>query len=427
MTEGVGWRPRLAILAVAFAIRIGAIAWIGPQGPGFGDASDYLATAEHVCSAHGYPDRGNLPFFRAPLLPLVIAATTLCHPDRILVVKIVLAACDSGTALVIGEIAWLLFASTRIAVLAALFGAMDPFFVFGVSDVRTEPLFMFLLSLAIWGVLKAIRDGELRSPLLSGIAFALASLARPAGLGALAFAAVSLLFGSGTWRRRWARSGSLVAAGVLTLAPWALRNAARYHELILVNDAAGFSFWTGSHPELDRIARIKEPDEYRRATLSFETDVTAPMAESIAASDRLPRERSHAWFAAALENIRRDPEQAAAFAARRAFRYWRPWLNPQEHGPLAVFGSAAFNVALYSLAAIGLALFARREAFLSAWVVSFFVTIWILHIPNQVVMRFRIPFTDPLLLVFAARAVVFLRCGFVPAAGKGGDKEEAGA
>lgn len=408
MMEGVGWRRRLTVLAVAFAVRIGVIAWIGPQAPGFGDASDYLATAGHVCRTHEYPDRGNLPFFRAPLLPLVIAATTLCRPDRILVVKIVLAACDSGTALIIGEIAWLLFGSTLISLLAALLGALDPFFVVGVSDVRSEPLFMFFLSLAIWGVLKAIRGGGLRNAVLGGIAFALASLTRPAGLGALAFAAASLLFGPGAWRRRFGQTGALLAAAALTLAPWALRNAVRYHELILVNDAAGFNFWTGSHPGLDRIAHIRQPDEYRRATVSFETNMTAAMAELIAVAGRSPRERERAWFAAAVENIRRDPWNATAFAARRALSYWRPWLNPQEHATIAVLGSAVFNVALYSLAAIGLALFARREKFLSAWVVSFFITMWLLHVPYQVVMRFRIPFTDPLLLVFAASAAFFL-------------------
>jgi hypothetical protein len=195
---------------------------------------------------------------------------------------------------------------------------------------------------------------------------------------------------------------ALVLGGTLALGPWTARNAVRYHELIIVNDAAGFSFWRGSHPEMDRIAHITDAPEYRRAAQVFETDLTPATARTLEAHGESPRERSRAWFAAGLENIRRDPTGASEFVARKAWNYWRPWLNPQEHGDMAVFGSAILNVALYALAAVGLARFRRSDAFLFGWIVAFLIVMWLLHIPHQVVMRFRIPFTDPLLIVFAA-------------------------
>jgi hypothetical protein len=130
MTEGSKKRWRLAIFAVAFVIRIAAIGFHGPEDVAFGDARDYLATASHLCREREYPDHGNLPFFRAPALPFFIAATTLCHPERVVVVKLALAAVDSGTALIIGEIAWLLFESSGAAAIAALLAALYPFFIF---------------------------------------------------------------------------------------------------------------------------------------------------------------------------------------------------------------------------------------------------------------------------------------------------------
>ena len=151
-------RVRWAVFAFALGIRVAAIHWNGPDVVSFGDAPDYLATANSVCRDHLYPDRGNLPFFRAPLLPFFIAATTFCHTERIVLIKLALASCDAVTALVIGEIAWLLFGSMAAAALGALLAALDPLFIASVCDVRSEPLFMLFLTTAIWFFLRACRD-----------------------------------------------------------------------------------------------------------------------------------------------------------------------------------------------------------------------------------------------------------------------------
>ena len=401
-------RRRWAILAAAFAVRMAAIYWTGANAVAFGDARDYLETARTICEERAYPDRGNLPFFRAPLLPFFIAATTLCDPERIVRVKVALALCDSVTALLVGEIAWLLFASPRTAVFAALLAAVNPFFIAGVCDVRTEPLSMLFLTCGVWLFLGTVRTGHGARALLAGVGFGLSALARPAGLVALMIATMALPFIGGPRKRRWFLAFAMVAGAVATLLPWVLRNAIRYRELIVVNDAAGINFWRGSHPEMDRISRIKDPVEYRDAAVAFETNVAAAAARKIEAAAGGPRERSRAWFAAGLENVRRNPRAAFAFAVRRAGRFWCPWLNPQEYPAGVVALSGILNIALFSLGSIGLALYRKRDPFVTGWVIALFVGVWLAHVPNQVVMRFRIPFTDPLLIAFAAGAVVTL-------------------
>ena len=409
-------RWRLAIFTVAVGIRVGAAALGGPDVVAFGDARDYLAAASHICREHDYPDRGDLPFFRAPMLPFFIAATTLCHPERVVAVKVALAVVDAATALVVGEMAWLLFASANVATAATLLAAVDPIFILGAADIRSEPLFMFFLTVATWCFLRAIRKGEGRSALLGGVAFALAALTRPAGLAALEIAFITLVLARDRGTRWWGRVGMLTAGAALVLLPWIGRNALRYHELILVNDAEGFSVWRGSHPEMDRIGRIEDEAEYRQAALAFETELTPAVARTIMTPGRSPQERSRAWLAAGLANIRQDPLGAVGFAGRKAWRYWRPWLNPQEHGKVAVLGSAVLNVLLYALAALGLARFRKEDRFVAAWVMGYFLVVWLAHVPHQVVMRFRVPFTDPLLIVFAASAILGLWKGGISVA-----------
>jgi hypothetical protein len=265
---------------------------------------------------------------------------------------------------------------------------------------------MFFLTAAIWFLFRALRSGSGASASFAGAGFAIAALARPAGLAALAFAGLVLLCAQTKGRTRWTQVAALGAGAALMLLPWIVRNAVRYRELIVVNDAAGHNFWRGSHPEMERISHISDTAAYRRAIVAFEEEVTLSAARSIQAQAHSPLERSHAWFAAGLLNIERDPPRAIAYAVRRAWWYWRPWLNPQEHGAWAVAGSAILNIGLFTLAAIGLAHDWRRDPFIMTGVITYFVVMWLAQVPYQVVMRFRIPFTDPLMIVFAASAII---------------------
>ena len=94
---------------VALAVRIAAIEATGAGSVRFGDGADYIATARSVCSEQVYPERGNLPFFRPPGLPFLIAGATLCETSQVRVIKYALAACDAATAVVIFELALLLW------------------------------------------------------------------------------------------------------------------------------------------------------------------------------------------------------------------------------------------------------------------------------------------------------------------------------
>ena len=364
---------RIGLFILALAIRIAAIELTGAETIRFGDAGDYLDTARSVCSQQVYPERGNLPFFRPPGLPFFAAAVTLCDPSRIRVIKYALAAVDAGTVVVIFELGGLL---------AGLAAAFYPFFIFSTTDVRSEPLFMFLLTLAILFLLRG-------RPAAAGVATALAALTRPTALLCIP------LFALFAGRKK---AAPLIIASVLTLLPWAMRNYLRFGELILVNDAASYSVWHASHEETRRIYETRDPAEFRRRELEFETKTIHRVANEVAARATSPNGRSREWRKLAIEELRRDPKASAWFMAKKAWFYWRPWLNPIEHGRVAVIGSACILITLYALAAIGLWRHPLRNA-----VLIYFTVIWLAHIPHQVVMRYRIPFTDPLLLVFALR------------------------
>jgi hypothetical protein len=187
------------------------------------------------------------------------------------------------------------------------------------------------------------------------------------------------------------RAVTFLLAALVTLAPWTIRNAVRFHELIVVNDAGGFNFWRGYAPEIIAIDGMHDRDAIARASWEFDARRVAEARKTIGRDG---------WVRAGLDEIRRDPAAAVRWTMRKAWLYWRPWLAPEQYSWPVVVASGVFNLLLYVFAAIALARCPDRR-FATA-VVLYFAAVWLAHLPYQVVMRFRQPFTDPLLIAIAA-------------------------
>jgi hypothetical protein len=374
------------VFTLALVIRVAVIESTGATRIEFGDGPDYVVTAQAMCVQHVYPERGNLPFFRAPGLPFFIAAVTACEPGRIRIIKYGLAACDALTVL-------LIFLLAEGNWLAAMLAALHPFFIGSVTDIRGEPLFMLLLVAAIWFV----RRG---SPALAGVSAGLCALTRPTGLLCIPLCALGAWLIGPPARRRIASAAIALALSLVTLAPWVVRNYVRFHELILVNDAGGFNFWRSTNREILEIVATSDRASFAERALRFEREVVPPVVREVNARASSPAARDREWRRLALENLRADPSFAARSTLKKMAMYWRPWLHPAEHGPKAIALSLVVNLALFAAGAIGLWRSSDRRFAVAT--VIFFVTMWLAHAPYVPTMRLRIPLTDPLLIVFAA-------------------------
>jgi len=403
---------RTTVFIFALLIRIAAIEATGAQAIAFGDGPDYVATARSVCTHHGYPERGNLPFFRAPGLPFFIAGVTACQPSRTRAVKYGLAVCDALSVLLIFIIAKDLWAIGRVirrspfdvrdvdliaaprgaALCAGVLAALHPFFIGGVTDIRSEPLFMMLLLAAM---LLVLRD----RPALAGIALGLAALTRPTALLCIPLFALFVALRT----RALQRGALLVLTALLALAPWMARNYLRFHEVIPVNDAAGFNIWRGTRPDLLAAIETHDPKQFAIRSQRFESQTVSEAAKLVDARASTPAARDREWRRMAIENLRRDRSFAIKVTLKKAALFWRPWLHPAEHGPKARLVSVIVVLGLYVLAAIGMFLYPDRKLVVA--VLLFFTVMWLAHVPYFPTIRLRAPLTDPLLIVFAGGAV----------------------
>lgn len=381
-----------------------------PDAIEFGDAGDYLAAARSVCVDGMYPEKGNLPFFRAPGLPLFIAAVTGCDVANVHLAKIGLAVADSFLPVLLFFMGLRLFGRDSAGMIAALGGAFHPILVVQVTDIRSEPLFTLFLTAALALFLIALRRPQLVLLFGAGLSVALTALVRPVGLAAYPLLVVAWLSFA---RSRRAIGALLLLGGGVVLAPWTAYLGARYGELILINDAGGYNLWRGAHPDLFGALTASDRDAYVSRTREFELETSPREAESVERVASSPGERSRAWRERAMETIRENPRGYAQFTGWKAARFWQPWLNPHEYSRAVVIASGAWNVVLYALALAGLVILVRHDRatalLLTGWVVVF----WLAHIPFQVVARFRVASIDPVLLVLAAGSIDAILLGLL--------------
>lgn len=414
-------RTLVAILLVALLLRVAAIVATGAATLRFGDAQDYVDAAASLCTDGVYPDRGSLPFFRAPGLPFFLAAATLCHPRNAVAAKLVLVACDVATTGLTAALVLLLFGGNarRAALLAAALAALDPFLVLVSSDVTSEPLATLLLTAALCALLRARRDvASSHDPALAyagagGVALGLACLTRP---GSLAVAPAWLLLPvlGAVDARRGPRLRRLIviplAGGLalaLTLAPWTLRNLQRFGEPIVVNDAGGYNAWRGTHPRLHAMLSSTDPARFAQDSIALEHDLSRLAREAGLGDEASPAARDRGWWSAAIANLAADDARAARVLARNAISFFRPWLDPAAHGPAAIGLSAAWFIVLGGLALRGAAALRTRDRALVILLIAGVLLAGLAHLPFQVVLRFRLPFTEPLLLALAAAGALF--------------------
>jgi hypothetical protein len=223
--------PRF-VLAVAFAAAAFIVVlWITrPPGPGLDpDAMSYLGAARSFAesgtlriptgswdSADGTSPLSHFP----PGFSLVLAGPVALGADPIGAARVVEALAAAATAALV---TWLAASGGGLAggALAGVFLFVTPGFALDHLRVLSEPLF---LALAVLTVLLMVRSPD--RPLRYGIAAALASLVRYAGVSLGGAAALWALSRPGTLRRRLAAAALALAPTVLLQGAWTLRTYA---------------------------------------------------------------------------------------------------------------------------------------------------------------------------------------------------------
>ncbi|MEO8433101.1 MAG: glycosyltransferase family 39 protein [Acidobacteriota bacterium] len=395
----IGGAALLALFALALAARLAAVLRVGLTSVQFGDGPAYLFAARFLATTGEYPSTTDVGFFRPPGYPAFLVLATLGNPSNVAAAKLAGVLVGALSILILVFLSARIFRSRGLAIATGALAAVNPDFLVVASDVQSETLFLFLLLAAAFLLLAAVDRPSSSASLLSGIALGLAALTRPTALVFVLLLLAPLLDRRYPRRVRAHIAGAAVLGFLLAVCPWTLRNAVRFHEFIPVNDAGGRAFYEGNSVWARRYYEIGTRAEYARWSVAMDRDIRERLGRLEAAGALSPRGRSRAFARMGVQDIRDDPGAALRLFARKAWQWARPYPTTWFWPARVVVLVGIFYGALTVLAAIGLARPERPGV--CAFAAAVLVLSLAVHVLIIVVWRYRIPFWDPVLILYA--------------------------
>ena len=404
----------LAIFAVALVARLTAVVATGPATSSFGDARAYVFAAKSLVETGHYPDATDFRFFfRPPVYPVFLAAATLGHPACIPCGRAANAVVGALCPVLLAALSGRIFRRRGVALATGVAAALHPPFVFASTEIQSEPLFMLLLLASAFLLLAAVDRPSSNLAVLGGATLGIAALTRSSGLVLAPLLLAPLLDRRWPVRARGHIAGSALLGFAIALSPWVARNAAVYRELIVSSDAGGYSLYHGNSEWTRRYYAIRSRGEFAEWQRAADMDARQRLVALEAEEGRglTPRERSSGFARLALERMRADPSAAARLFAAKARHWLRPYPTTWLWPAWVVAATGALYLALDAFAIVGLVLSPRRGV--PAFSLAALALSMALHVALEVVWRYRMPYWDPILILYA----VFGGASLVPASG----------
>ncbi len=263
------------ITLLALALRLTVVLVTADLPIGLDDMFQYDMLARSIVSGDGYrwyaeedleliqryvdmeppPDydpRGIRTSFRPPLYPAFLAAVYALFGTgarRFLAARLVQAVLGAALVPLTAMLARRLGFRNRTVLAAATGVALYPLLVIYPLSLATENLYIPLLLLSLWAVLRAGETSRLRDAALAGGLLGLTALTRSVVTFFVPMAIGWIWFVSQPRRRGLAKAALLVGCFLLLTVPWSVRNTLLHGEFHFIESALGYDLYQGYHPQ----------------------------------------------------------------------------------------------------------------------------------------------------------------------------------
>jgi 4-amino-4-deoxy-L-arabinose transferase-like glycosyltransferase len=242
-------RNLMWVILLAFAARV-TVRWYS-GGPDFwqNGYTFLFELAQNVAAGNGVSIGGYPTAFRVPLYPIFLTTVTFGH-RAFLPVLVAQSLIGAGTVLCAALIARELFGQTA-AIIAGLLTAIYPYYVVHDTALQETSLYTFLMTFAVFLLLRVRRSGSVLIATTAGIALGEAVLTR-ANLAPFALLApVWLALAGGSpavpWRRKLLTAVICAGVGIVTVVPWLVRTY-QLTGSVTLSTQSGFFLWLGNNP-----------------------------------------------------------------------------------------------------------------------------------------------------------------------------------
>ena len=413
------WLVILPVLA-GVSLALLAIFYFGVDRVEFGDAKDYINSANAILHGTPYPRRGDFhPVFRAPVFPAFIALVWSIFPDSIVAFKIAQACLHGLTCFVIYKITFEVAKKHFPALLAAGICAIDPLLFGHTVDFFSEPLQVFLVALSTFGLIKSLKSDDRLyfKAILLGLCFGLSTLCRPTILP-IVLCLIPLIFILFIWnqklRLKYLLASGLIGLGLLaTVAPWTYSNYLATGEFIPVVNGFAYNLWLGNHPDTLRLYEGTYTDKADNQAFAdhWAGELPGGKMKELELTDNLSslslNGQETVWRREAFKEIEESPDITARLVWGKIKAYWTPFLNKFSYPfPMIVF-VATLVIGLYIFSPYGAYVLWKDDAGRKLVIILAvqFVLATLLHSIILANVRYRTPYVDPYLAVLASVAL----------------------
>jgi 4-amino-4-deoxy-L-arabinose transferase-like glycosyltransferase len=319
-----------------------------PQGENleFPDEQQYWSMATALRTGNGLPDELGFQATRMPLYPGFLAI--FVHLDEgVLKAKGVQWALGAIGALLVAGLATAMF-GRRVGLLAGLFVACDPFFVFFSSLLLTETLFLTMLAAVWWVTWRALSaEASWRSIprwLLMGVLSALCVYTRESSLGLIVLVCLLAVIQKRFALQTILGAGCVAAIIVVALLPWAARNHKVIGQWCWLTTRAGISLYDGVGPHATGASDLGE----------------VKAAPQVAGLTEVQWNRH--FLDESFNAIQTEPGRVFKLAWKKLGRMWNPVPNVETYRSATIrLLAAGWTLPTFAFAVAGVILLIRRN------------------------------------------------------------------
>ena len=295
--------PLLVIVSLSFILRI-LYLYLFAQDlffNTFSDAATYNLWAEKIIAGQGpHP-----PFFMSPLYPYLIALVYLIFGKSITLILLLQVFLDTATTYIIYRMSKIIF-NERVALVSSFLYAVFPSAIFYSGLLLMPTALTFLLTLATYLIISALKRDKEALFFLSGLLFGIACLGR----GNILLPAIVPLFY--TFKKRYL-IGVLIPILILTTI-----NITVGKSPVLLTYNFGLNLYIGNSP-------IANGEYQRPPGLDLANDHDGRKIISHLLHKKIPRwQTSGYWTGLALKYMKENPLNSIILMVKKLYLFWGP-------------------------------------------------------------------------------------------------------
>jgi 4-amino-4-deoxy-L-arabinose transferase-like glycosyltransferase len=365
------------------------------------DSRLYDALAQSIVNGGGLSYAGQPTAYVTPGYPVFLALCYWLVGRNFLLIGLLQSALGAAVAVFVYRMAREIF-DREVAWVAGLLCALMPeLIVWGSGQILTEPLYIFLLTAALYALISLVPSDEKHLPAAhagssrfllaatAGVLLGLSALTRPV---ALIFGACCILY---LWRKAGFLRASIVALGLLLMiAPWVYRNHSRLGTAMMTTET-GWVLYLYHSPQTEASNGGYDPHVARVAEARGLSEV----------------EQNRFYLRAALAYAFANPARELVLSVNRFWNMWRPTYAVASLRHRAVATLTYLPLICFAIPAVLVLRFRHpRISVLTLFLLFHFV----FHLFVASELRFRVPLM-PVLAIYAAFGMIYTYRSFFPA------------